>query len=83
MQSTPALGLIGAGRQRRNHFLEADFTMAKQVAEPSGSAGLDEGARRKARRNGWLVIIGVAAATTLLFVLGTVDPDTRYDWIKL
>ena len=57
--------------------------MAKQAAEPSGSAGLDEAARRKARRNGWLLIIGVSVATLLLFVLGTIDPDTRYDWIKL
>ncbi|MEM8743066.1 MAG: hypothetical protein AAGF14_00355 [Pseudomonadota bacterium] len=57
--------------------------MAKQAAETGGNAGTDADARRKARRKGWLVITAVAIGTILLFVLGTIDPDTRYDWIKL
>ena len=57
--------------------------MAKQAAHPDGSVKTDDAARRKARRNGWLVITAVAVATVLLFALGTIDPDTRYDWIKL
>ena len=54
--------------------------MAKQAAH-SGAA--DKAARRKARRNGWLVIAAVTLATALLFFLGTIDESTRYDWIKL
>ncbi len=57
--------------------------MAKQAADSVSNAGTDADARRKARRKGWLVITAVAVATILLFVLGTIDPETRYDWIKL
>ena len=55
--------------------------MAKQATH--ADAEVDEAARRKARRNGWLVIAAVTLATALLFFLGTIDESTRYDWIKL
>ena len=55
--------------------------MAKQAAHPGTQT--DEAARRKARRNGWFLIIAVTVATALLFFLGTIDESTRYDWIKL
>ena len=57
--------------------------MAKQAADSGGQTGMDDDARRKARRKGWLVITVVAVITFLFFALGTIDPETRYDWIKL
>ena len=57
--------------------------MAKQTAQHAGAASVTEAARRKARRQGWLIIIAVTLATLMLFVLGTIDEGTRYDWIKL
>lgn len=35
------------------------------------------------RRKGWLTIAFVAIFTLLFFVLGTMDPSTRYDLIGL
>ncbi|MDA7948246.1 MAG: hypothetical protein MPJ78_12310 [Hyphomicrobiaceae bacterium] len=57
--------------------------MAKQAVQSGGGPDADTTARRKARRNGWFLIIAVSVATLLLFVLGTIDQSTRYDWIKL
>ena len=57
--------------------------MARQAAQDAGASEATEAARRKARLRGWLIIIAVALATILLFALGTIDPATRYDWIKL
>lgn len=37
----------------------------------------------KERRKGWIVIGLVGFLTLLFFVLGTIDPSTRYDMIGL
>ena len=57
--------------------------MAKQAAQDASASNMTEDARRKARFRGWLIIIAVSVATLMLFVLGTIDEGTRYDWIKL
>lgn len=35
------------------------------------------------RRKGWIVIALVAIGTAAFFIAGTIDPQTRYEWIKL
>ena len=50
-------------------------------------AGRTQGTRRpktdKERRKGWIRIGVIAFLTLLFFVLGTMDPSTRYDIIGL
>lgn len=57
--------------------------MAKQSAGDASTTDMTDAARRKARLRGWLLIAAVSIATLMLFLLGTIDEGTRYDWIKL
>ncbi len=39
--------------------------------------------QQKSKLRGWLLILAIAAATAIFFVLGTMDSSLRYDLIGL
>jgi hypothetical protein len=54
--------------------------MTKHNAEKNAN-----GAPRKvkSKRSGWYLILAIALATAVFFVLGTIDADLRYDLIGI
>ncbi len=39
--------------------------------------------KAKSKRSGWYLILAIALATAVFFVLGTIDTDLRYDLIGI
>lgn len=53
------------------------------MSNASSTGGRRRPKSAKERRKGWIVITLVGLFTLLFFVLGTIDPSTRYDLIGL
>ncbi len=54
--------------------------MTKNSTEENAKGAL---MKAKSKRSGWYIILAIALATAVFFVLGTIDTELRYDLIGI